>query len=90
VARKRRRGRLSRSSNYDTSDGIKIHRIHDNWAVSRYKSSFSLWDEDNIVMDNEQRGKGFIHVSTAKQIRKANKKRCTHINGYKGKLNGRS
>jgi hypothetical protein len=75
-------------NNWDRRDGIKVHRIQDNRKVSGYASSVTMWDIDNIVMDNPN-SSGFIHVSIVKVLRHANSAKCRKMNGYNGKLNGR-
>lgn len=87
MARKRYRTRPM-TSNYDRRDGLKVHRISDNMYVSRYSGTITLFDADNIVLDQEGK-KGFINVSIARSLRRLNRLKCNRINGYNGKLNGR-
>lgn len=87
MARRPNRDRDWRRSNYDKRDGLKVNRIQENRKVSGYSTSVSMWDVDNIVMDNPN-SSGFIHVSIVKQLRKANSAKCRKMNGYNGKING--
>ena len=90
----RRRRRRSKYKDFlfeDPCDGLEINTVNQARFTSRYGSSFSLFDADNICveLENKVAGRRFYKVSIMGEVRRANVSRSRRLNGYKERIKGR-
>lgn len=89
MARKRRRDWDTGRFHFNNKDGLEINNLNRNRVVSRRQTRFSMWDDDHIVIDDPHRKNRYIHVSIHKKVASANSARCSYLNWYNKKVNGR-
>ena len=76
----------------DPCDGLEVNLLIDARFMSRYNTSVSMFDADNIcieVKDEVTGGRSFHKVSIMGKVRLANAYKSLKLNGYKERIKGR-
>jgi len=76
----------------DNDDGLEINRTNGARFIGRRRSTFSMFDADNIVIDLEGRtenGRHYHKVSVLGEIRRVNISKSKLMNRYNHLVKGR-
>ena len=91
LRRRRKRRAWGDFLSQDPCDGLEVNTVNQARRASRYSSSFSLFDADDICieLDSKKNGRRFHNVSIMCEVRHINISKTRNINGYKERIKGR-